>query len=550
MNKPSPERAHPFLAEKATQNPFGEVENASGNPFCVAAEPARETLLDETLAEQLYLPTPQLTAGWSQQDDEIFDLQSAKPAELALEVVITWGASVLHVAHLNPPRSFSVGQAGVPEDEVDFVLPSEVLGRETLPLVLVEGDKISVVVPDVAKAEMRRGKGAAQSGAIVDAGVSCATVTRAVEHELHAGMQLVMSLPGVEVRVALVKKAAPIEKGLLANWDWSVPGYFTSTAAMAGALMASLAYFVPPLGLEDESALDQERLLLISQYLDAASERETEKQEDPAPESGDAGGQEAKKAQGAEGQAGKETSKKTKGRIAVKGPRDNQDLQLRRQRALHEASDWGMIGLLNASSLGDPNAPTSIFGGDLSLGSNDISAQGNLFGDAIGESFGGGALGLSGSGSGGGDLYGNGLGAGVGEIGTVGGGRGKTGWGAGRHLGGKGHKARGPGEVRLSSPQVNGHIPPQVIQRIVRQNFGRFRMCYEQGLARNPNLEGRIPVRFIIGSDGAVANASAMGSFPDGGVKSCVASAFYGLSFPPPETGTVRVTYPIMFSPG
>lgn len=102
----------------------------------------------------------------------------------------------------------------------------------------------------------------------------------------------------------------------------------------------------------------------------------------------------------------------------------------------------------------------------------------------------------------------------------------------------------------MTGPDVSGHIPPQVIQRIVRQNFGRFRMCYEQGLARNPSLEGRIPVRFIVGSDGAVSNASASGGFPDAGVKSCVVSAFYGLSFPAPDHGIVTVTYPLMFSPG
>jgi len=87
------------------------------------------------------------------------------------------------------------------------------------------------------------------------------------------------------------------------------------------------------------------------------------------------------------------------------------------------------------------------------------------------------------------------------------------------------------------------------VQRIVRQNFGRFRMCYQQGLARNPTLEGRIPVRFVISRDGAVSSVSTPGGFPDAGVQSCVQSAFYGLSFPQPDGGVVTVTYPLMFSP-
>ena len=97
---------------------------------------------------------------------------------------------------------------------------------------------------------------------------------------------------------------------------------------------------------------------------------------------------------------------------------------------------------------------------------------------------------------------------------------------------------------------VSGHIPPEVVQRIVRQNYGRFRMCYENGLRSNPNLSGRVTTRFVIGRDGSVANASNGGSdLADPGVVSCVVSAFYGLSFPTPENGVVTVSYPIAFSP-
>ena len=97
---------------------------------------------------------------------------------------------------------------------------------------------------------------------------------------------------------------------------------------------------------------------------------------------------------------------------------------------------------------------------------------------------------------------------------------------------------------------MSGHIPPEVIQRTVRQNFGRFRQCYEIGLRSNPNLEGRVTARFVIGRDGAVSNVSAGGDLPDAQVRSCVASAFYGLSFPPPDVGIVTVSYPIMLTPG
>src|SRR5262249_13366844 len=78
-----------------------------------------------------------------------------------------------------------------------------------------------------------------------------------------------------------------------------------------------------------------------------------------------------------------------------------------------------------------------------------------------------------------------------------------------------------------------------------------FRLCYENGLRNNPNLQGRVAVRFVIGHDGAVSNVANGGSdMPDSGVVSCVVRAYYGLSFPDPERSPVTVTVPVLFSPG
>jgi hypothetical protein len=153
-------------------------------------------------------------------------------------------------------------------------------------------------------------------------------------------------------------------------------------------------------------------------------------------------------------------------------------------------------------------------------------------GDAIGDSFGAGGLGLSGTGEGGG---GRGQGIGLGS------GRGR--------LGG-GHQVKAPA-LREGSTSVNGRLPAPVIQRIVRQNFGRFRLCYENGLRNNPNLQGRVAVKFVIDRAGSVAMNSDGGSdLPDQAVVSCIVRAFGNLSFPQPEGGLVTVVYPISFSPG
>jgi hypothetical protein len=97
---------------------------------------------------------------------------------------------------------------------------------------------------------------------------------------------------------------------------------------------------------------------------------------------------------------------------------------------------------------------------------------------------------------------------------------------------------------------AQGRLAPTVIQRIVRQHFGRFRSCYEAGLKTSPNLEGTVSVKFVIKRDGSVSRASAGGDLPDNRVKECVRGAFATLAFPPHEGRETTVTYPIRLSPG
>jgi Ca-activated chloride channel family protein len=126
------------------------------------------------------------------------------------------------------------------------------------------------------------------------------------------------------------------------------------------------------------------------------------------------------------------------------------------------------------------------------------------------------------------------------------------GQGIGSGLGrlGGAHQFQAP-KIREGAVSVNGRLPPAVIQRIVRQNFGRFRLCYENGLRNNPNLRGRVAVRFIIDPSGAVTMTSDGGSdLPDPGVVRCVVRGFGNMSFPRTDAGMVAVTYPIVFAPG
>ena len=568
----APVSAPPVAQAPVASNPFAGSSNpfaASSNPFAAAA--ASNPFAGAPAANPFpaQAPTPFGGGNGAVPDDappgtytytlvksgpDVSPDEVELPHVQAVEVMILWGTNVLHVSHLTPPRNFYVGEEQGKNFACDFFIPSEKLGTTRMPIVLGDRMNVTLVLPPGAK------------GFVEFPGQPRMTVdearTRAQPSaEVSGGHQ--MSLPGgakarVEVQgfvfqIAAVNAGKPVQKGVAAGMDWSVAMYFGLSFLAHAGIIAAMAFFVPPLGLTDDEDIDKDQLYLIQQYLNAAAEREQEEKETEQVTEDNADNKEGgtgTRAKGEEGSMGNPTTKATNKRYAVQGPKDNPDPHIARQAALREAQEFGMIGLLNTGAAGDPNAPTAPWGRDTSLGMDEMSARGNMWGDEIGDAFGAGGLGLSGIGEGGG---GRGEGIGLGSIGTLGHGAGTgtgQGFGSGHGRLGGSHKTRAP-KVRMGATQVSGRLPPEVIQRIVRQNYGRFRMCYEQGLAKNPNLEGRVAVRFVIGRDGSVSNVSNGGSdIPDSGVVQCVIRAYYGLSFPQPEGGIVTVVYPIMFSPG
>lgn len=536
---PSAPPENPFAAAAAT-NPFAGAGPAP-NPFAAASE------VPDDAPPGTYTYT-MIKSGPDVSPDEV-----ELPHVPAVEVMVLWGTNVLHVSHLAPPRNFYVGEDQGKNFACDFFVPSERLGTTRMPVVV--GDRMSVAVvlppgstgtievPGQPRMSLDEARAHAQPSAEVSGGQQL---------PLPPGGRARVELNGFVFQVAAVNAGKPVKHGVGAAWDWSVAMYFGLSLLSFSGFIAAMAYFVPPLGLTDDEGIDKDQLYLIQQYLNSAAEREQEEKETEVVEeqADNKEGGTGTRAKGEEGSMGNPTSKATNKRYAVQGPKDNPDPHIARQAALREAREFGMIGLLNTGAAGDPNAPTAPWGRDTSLGLDEVSARGNMWGDEIGDAFGAGGLGLSGIGEGGG---GRGEGIGLGNIGTLGHGAGVgtgQGFGAGHGRLGGSHKTRAP-KVRMGKTSVSGRLPPEVIQRIVRQNYGRFRMCYEQGLARNPNLEGRVSVRFVIGRDGSVSNVGNGGSdLPDSSVISCVISAYYGLSFPQPEGGIVTVVYPIMFAPG
>jgi hypothetical protein len=94
-------------------------------------------------------------------------------------------------------------------------------------------------------------------------------------------------------------------------------------------------------------------------------------------------------------------------------------------------------------------------------------------------------------------------------------------------------------QIKETSLVMTGKLPPEVVRRIIRQNFGRFRLCYQNALRENPALTGTATVDFKVDASGAVTSATdGGGTLASPSSRACVAKAFTGLSFPSPESGT------------
>ncbi|WP_244923676.1 AgmX/PglI C-terminal domain-containing protein [Enhygromyxa salina] len=106
--------------------------------------------------------------------------------------------------------------------------------------------------------------------------------------------------------------------------------------------------------------------------------------------------------------------------------------------------------------------------------------------------------------------------------------------------------AGGPGT------ELKGALDRDIISRIVRSHLGDVRNCYNQGLAVDPKLQGRVAINFVITGDGTVGSAVVQDdNLSDAAVGRCIAAAVTTWRFPKPRGGgNVIVTYPFNLTPG
>jgi len=117
---------------------------------------------------------------------------------------------------------------------------------------------------------------------------------------------------------------------------------------------------------------------------------------------------------------------------------------------------------------------------------------------------------------------------------------------------GPGTEKKVKGRVRKKRPSAvdgTGMLSPQEVAKVVNRRIGAIKGCYERALRRNPNLEGKITIRFTVSGSGQVTTARATMNELSPDVGSCIVGAFKRFRFPPPEGGTATFEYPFLFTP-
>ena len=100
--------------------------------------------------------------------------------------------------------------------------------------------------------------------------------------------------------------------------------------------------------------------------------------------------------------------------------------------------------------------------------------------------------------------------------------------------------------VRRVTSTSSGGLVPQLVQRVMRRSFPRFRHCYARD--QHPAKKGKVTLRFEVGPVGDVTTMAATAADVAASTALCVGDAVRSLKFPAPDGGQrVKVNYTLGF---
>lgn len=106
-------------------------------------------------------------------------------------------------------------------------------------------------------------------------------------------------------------------------------------------------------------------------------------------------------------------------------------------------------------------------------------------------------------------------------------------------------------EPILPRPLVLGGIGTAAVEAGIAARQAAIDSCYQQGLAADPTLRGKVLVKFTILPDGSVGRASAKAtSLRHPATEECVVAQVLAATFAPLQDGsTAMVSFPFVFGP-
>lgn len=450
-----------------------------------------------------------------------------------LEVAMLWADQVLAVNSYPQPRSVKIGT----NKDSDFVLEDPALSAQDFPLVSYDGSSYALTITDQMTGMIQNGDQRFTLAEAIQQGIAKPSTTAgAYSVSLGAKTSARVDIGDVTFLVHFTDQPVMIAGGLSIE---VAPLLYIGGSGVAHILFLIIALILPP----NPAGMELDAFAADDRFVQAMIMPEQEEEEEPD-WLGDGDGEEAAaKHAGEEGQAGKEDSEQTNKQLAIKGPSNNSDIQLKKSIDTQVATNSGALAVLG-------NQVSSPFGtASESIGSDAIHALGNVQGDGVGEARGFGGLGLAGAGRGGGGISERGIG--MADVGTKGkGGRGGGGSKYGRSASDLGEKRARVPKLVPGKPKVMGSLDKEIIRRVVRQHRNEIRYCYEKELQKNPKLAGTVKIKFTISGTGSVVAALVNSStLNNSKVERCMTGKIRRWVFPEPKGGgIVTVTYPFNFS--
>lgn len=455
-----------------------------------------------------------------------------------LEVAMLWADHVLSVNSYGSPRTVMIG----PNENNDFIVDeSQIAQNERFPLVSYEANSYAVVFfPEMTGVIQDQDNHYTLQEAI-EQNIATQSMTVSGAYEMRLGARTSARIDVGETTFLVHFTDMPVVIGGGVAMD-TAPLPYIAISAVAHILFILLVLNIP----SDADSLDLDGFSAEDRFVEMLMKPEQEEEEEPDWLGAGDEEQEAAKHKGEEGQAGEEDAPDEEKKMAIEGPPDNQDLEIKKAEDTKVAMNAGVMKVFNS------NQVSSMWGsGNESIGSDAVHAIGSLDkGGEVGTAKGFGGLGVRGSGRGGGGVSERGIG--MANVGTAGRGGGGGGGGTGY---GKGASNLGEKDDKLPTivpgkPKITGSLDKEIIRRVVRKHRRELTNCYQMELQKNKTLAGQVKVKFTIAGTGSVIAAVVSSStLKNRTVESCITRKIQRWIFPEPKGGgIVVVNYPFNFS--